>query len=175
MSDPDVTGAPSGASKELPPTEGALAIVKVNAAWAAGAGLIPAPLVDFAAITGVNIKMTHELATYYGLAFRAELAASAIGALVAGASAPWLAYGAVGSLVKMIPGVGTTIGWATGPVVAAAVTYAVGRVFVLHFGSGGTFLDFDPKKFRDHFNQQLEAGRKQAEQQAAEKQAGKTG
>jgi hypothetical protein len=34
---------------------------------------------------------------------------------------------------------------------ASASTYAVGRVFIQHFESGGTFLDFDPDKVRAHF------------------------
>ena len=29
---------------------------------------------------------------------------------------------------------------------------SVGRVFIQHFASGGTFLDFDPESVRKHFS-----------------------
>jgi hypothetical protein len=45
------------------------------------------------------------------------------------------------------------------PGLAAAFTYAVGKVFVQHFASGGTFLDFDPKKVREHFAREFEEGK----------------
>ena len=45
------------------------------------------------------------------------------------------------------------------PGVAAAFTYAVGKVLVQHFASGGTFLDFDPKKVREYFARQFEEGK----------------
>ena len=36
------------------------------------------------------------------------------------------------------------------PVIAGAA-YAVGKVFIQHFASGGTFLTFDPEKVRAHY------------------------
>ena len=37
------------------------------------------------------------------------------------------------------------------PIVAGAATYALGNVFVKHFESGGTLLDFKPEPVRDFF------------------------
>ena len=37
------------------------------------------------------------------------------------------------------------------PVFSGAATWAIGKVFIQHFASGGTFLDFDPKKVKDYF------------------------
>jgi len=42
------------------------------------------------------------------------------------------------------------------PVYGAAATYALGRVFLLHFDQGGTFLDFDPNESRHHFREEFE-------------------
>ena len=42
----------------------------------------------------------------------------------------------------------------------AATTYGLGKVFALHFASGGTLLDFDPQKLRDYFAEQVEQGKK---------------
>ena len=46
--------------------------------------------------------------------------------------------------------------------VGGATTYAVGKVFIEHFESGGTFLDFDPEKMRDHFQELYEEGKQLA-------------
>jgi hypothetical protein len=36
-------------------------------------------------------------------------------------------------------------------IIGGASTYALGKVFIQHFESGGTFLDFDPEKVKEHF------------------------
>jgi hypothetical protein len=45
------------------------------------------------------------------------------------------------------------------PAVAAASTWATGKVFIRHFESGGTFLDFDPAKARAYYAEEYEAGK----------------
>ncbi|MDE2463441.1 MAG: GTPase, partial [Alphaproteobacteria bacterium] len=42
------------------------------------------------------------------------------------------------------------------PSLAAASTYALGKVFIQHFESGGTFLDMDPDKVSAYFKEQYE-------------------
>lgn len=153
-------------SRPLPPTSGADKIVLTNTYWAAGAGLIPFPLADFAAVAAVNVKMLRELSHYYGLDFRVGAARSAVAALAAGASAPWLSFGPVGYAFKHLPFVGQAFGAIAGPMVAGTLTYAVGRVFTLHFGAGGSFLDFDPARYRNYFNEQLEEGKVHAQRAA---------
>jgi len=37
------------------------------------------------------------------------------------------------------------------PAFGAGMSWAVGRIFMQHFASGGTFLDFDPDKVRAFF------------------------
>jgi hypothetical protein len=54
------------------------------------------------------------------------------------------------------------------PGAAASFTYAVGKVFLQHFAFGGTFLDFDPKKVREHFARQFEEGKLVAAKTKAE-------
>jgi hypothetical protein len=48
------------------------------------------------------------------------------------------------------------------PVAAGASTYAVGKVFMLHFESGGTLLDFDPAKMKNYYRETYRKGIKQA-------------
>ncbi len=154
----DPTGSPDAGPAPLPSTTGADRIVRKWTLWSAGFGLVPIPLVDFATTTGFSLKMLHSLARYYGVEFKADLGKSAITALLAGAAAPTATLG-LASLVKGVPIIGIPLAVASGPVVAGGLTYAIGRVFTAHFGSGGTLFDFDPEAFRDYFQQQVEAGK----------------
>jgi uncharacterized protein (DUF697 family) len=62
------------------------------------------------------------------------------------------------TLAKLIPGVGWVAAAASGALFAGAATFAVGRVFIQHFESGGTFLTFDPDKVRDYYASQFAQG-----------------
>jgi len=53
------------------------------------------------------------------------------------------------SLLKGLPGVGTLIGAVTMPAFSAGATYAIGKLFIQHFASGGTLLDFNPPDYRE--------------------------
>ena len=51
---------------------------------------------------------------------------------------------------------GTAIGALTMPVFSAAATYIIGKVFIQHFASGGTLLDFNPPDYREFIKAQKE-------------------
>jgi uncharacterized protein (DUF697 family) len=68
-----------------------------------------------------------------------------------------LAGGGIGSLIKSVPVVGQLAGVLLMPGFAAAVTWAMGRIFVQHFETGGTLLDIDAAKMREHFKQEFDA------------------
>jgi len=54
---------------------------------------------------------------------------------------------------------GTVAGFVVTPILAYAMTQAIGNTFIMHFESGGTLLTFDAKKFRDYFIKEFqEAG-----------------
>jgi uncharacterized protein (DUF697 family) len=61
-----------------------------------------------------------------------------------------------GSLVKGLPGLGTIVGALTMPVVSAGATWVIGKVFIKHFASGGTLLDFNPPDYREFIKIQKE-------------------
>ena len=136
----------------------ALTIVRSYMGWSTGAGLLPIPLLDLALIVGVQVKMLHDMAKLYGVPFRANMVRPLIVTLLSGGSSVALAP-PVASLVKAIPGIGMLAGALTLPALAAASCYATGRVFIQHFESGGTFLDFDAAKVRAYYEQQFNAAR----------------
>jgi hypothetical protein len=40
---------------------------------------------------------------------------------------------------------------------AMAATYAIGMVFIQHFSSGGTLLDFEPPNYREFITREMQA------------------
>jgi uncharacterized protein (DUF697 family) len=87
------------------------------------------------------------------------LGKSVIASLTGGVAATGVGKGMLVSLAKGIPFVGPVLGAAAMPAVAGASTYAVGQVFIQHFESGGTFLDFDPDKVKAYFAEQFDKGK----------------
>ena len=127
--------------------------------YSAGAGLIPIPLVDWAAIAAIEVKMLADIGGVYGLPFEADRVRPLVSALIGGYAAQKLGYGIGGSLLKGVPIIGQALGMLSVPAFAAAITYAVAKVFIQHFASGGTFLDFDPDKVRAYFQSEVGKGR----------------
>jgi uncharacterized protein (DUF697 family) len=133
-------------------------IISKYAVWAAGIGLIPLPVVDVIALSGLQVKMLSVLARTYGVDFSENAGRSMIASLSSSVSAESLGRGVLGSVLKSIPLVGWVAGWLIMPAAAGALTYAVGRVFAQHFESGGSFLDFDAQEFKEAFREQYRKG-----------------
>ena len=127
--------------------------------WSGAAGLIPIPLVDVVAVGGVQLQMLRKLSEIYGIAFSENqgksFLASVVGAVIPASTATSAGMG-VGSLVKGLPGVGWAIGALTMPVFSACTTWVIGKVFIQHFASGGTLLDFNPPDYREFIKAQKE-------------------
>jgi len=139
---------PDAAPKHAAPVAGdphvaaAKAIVASNARWAAGVGLIPLPLVDWAAISGIQTRMLRQLCAEYKVPYDKASASRYIGALVGGFVPASFGY-SLASILKTVPIVGTAAFIAV-PAVAYATTSALGEVFIPHFESGGNLYTFDP-------------------------------
>jgi uncharacterized protein (DUF697 family) len=127
--------------------------------WSGGAGLIPIPLVDIAAVGGVQIQMLRRLSELYDVPFSENagksVLASLAGSLIPASAASTTAMGLTSAL-KLIPGVGTIIAAVTMPAFSAGATYLIGKVFIQHFASGGTLLDFNPPDYREFIKAQKE-------------------
>jgi uncharacterized protein (DUF697 family) len=154
---PSVAGPadPAVPVSERPRTAKAMQSIRRHVPWAAGAGVLPLPGVDLAGIAAVQLHLMADLAELYAVPFRREAAKSLAATLMATLLERGIA-GGLGSVAKLVPGVGTLLGLAVLPGLAAAGTYALGRVFVMHFESGGTFLDFDPAKAEAHFRAEFD-------------------
>ncbi|MCK9305094.1 MAG: YcjF family protein [Bacteroidales bacterium] len=139
-------------------------LVKKYMWWSMGAGLIPVPLVDIAAVSAVQLKMIKDMSDIYGVKFSENKGKSILSALLGSIVPNSLARGGVGSILKMLPVVGSVMGGVSMSLFSGASTYAVGKAFVQHFESGGTFLDFDPVKVKDYFFSKFEEGKEIAKE-----------
>lgn len=137
----------------------AQALVHRNVLWAIGAGILPIPMFDLVAITGVQLKMLKDLSEVYGVEFREGLAKKAVTSLLVGVGGVGIGGVLGASLFKFVPFVGWALGVASISVVSGALTHAVGHAFIMHFESGGTMLDFDPKAMRAYFEAQFREGK----------------
>lgn len=139
--------------------EQATQVVDRFSLWSGAAGLIPIPIVDIAAVGGVQLQMLRKLAEIYGVSFAdnrgKSVIASLAGAIIPASTATTTAM-TFGSLIKGVPGIGWTVGALTMPVYSAGVTWVIGRVFMKHFASGGTLLDFDPPDYKEFIKAQQE-------------------
>lgn len=127
--------------------------------WALGLGAIPIPFVDVAGVLGAQIKMLRELSKLYGVAFSENRAKALVSALISTIGGGVLSVAVVGSLLKLIPVVGTAMGVVAMPAVAGAVTLTLGNIFMMHFESGGTLLNFDATAMRGHFKREFQKNR----------------
>lgn len=113
-------------------------MIKSHTVWSMGAGLIPVPLLDVAAVTAVQIDLLQQLANLYGVDFSKSMGKTFVSGLTGGAVAR---KGA--SMVKAMPGVGSVVGGLSMSVLSGASTYAVGQVAIKHLESSPDFLNMD--------------------------------
>lgn len=143
-----------------PRSQHAETIIRNHVVWSMGAGFIPVLIADIFAVSALQLDMIRQMCRAYDLDF-SETQGKAI---VTSLTSTTLARLGAGSIVKLIPGLGSVVGGVTVSIFAGASTYALGQVFKRHFESGGTILDFDPARLKKMYKEQFEKGKKVAEQ-----------
>jgi uncharacterized protein (DUF697 family) len=124
-----------------------------HALLAAGAGLIPVPVLDLAVISGIQFDLIRQLATCSGTSFDPARGKAWIASLT-GTFAAQLGAG----LVKALPGIGSLIGGMSLVVSAGAATYALGQIVATHFANGGSMESFKPEEHQQTFKAYEEEG-----------------
>ena len=125
-----------------------------HALYAAGGGLIPIPIIDFMAVSSVQVDLVQNLCEIYNVNFYKNQGKSAISALVGTSLA---SFGS--SLIKAIPGVGSFLGGVSMSILSGATTYAIGQVFAEHFEKGGTMENLNVEDFSNFYKQKVEEGK----------------
>ncbi len=157
--DTNVAGDAAIPKKVIPTLVRAESLVRKNVYICAAVGLVPIPLFDLIAFSSLQMNMLYQLSKLYEIPFSKEAVKSVVASLLAGGGATALGKSVSFSLAKSIPLVGTVVGGMAMPVLAGASTYAVGKVFITHFESGGTFLTFDPERVKAYFAQLQQEGK----------------
>ncbi len=134
-------------------------VIRNHVLGSMGVGLIPFPVLDIVAMAGVQLNMLRRLAERYNIPFSKDMGKHLIASLLGG-GLPMSVGGTLASFIKSIPLIGQVGGALTMPAVTGATTYAVGKVFIQHFESGGTFLDFDPETVRAYYAEMFKEGEK---------------
>jgi len=143
-------------------------LINKHVLWALGGGLIPIPIVDFAAVTAIQMDMLSQLAKLYNVEYTEATGKKLVVALTG------TTFAKLGSsFIKVIPGIGTVLGGLSMSVLSGASTYAVGQVAIEHFESGGTLFNVDLESAKKMYKDAFEEGKEVAsnikkEQEAAE-------
>jgi uncharacterized protein (DUF697 family) len=142
-------------------------LIKEHVVWSVGAGIVPVPIVDFVAVTAIQIDLIRQLCTLYGVSYDEGTGKVWVGALTGGALAR---IGA--SAIKAIPGIGSILGGLSMSVASGASTYAVGQVVKKHLDAGGTMSNLNVDAAKRDYESELEKGKKVA-QEASDKKGSK--
>jgi uncharacterized protein (DUF697 family) len=129
--------------------------------WSGAAGLIPVPFVDLAAVGGVQIQMLRRISQLYGVPFSKNRGRAIIAGL-AGTMIPVTTGIGMSSYIKSVPLIGTAVGAIATPALSVAATYAIGMVFIQHFATGGTLLDFAPPDYHEFIKAQVKLHNRQS-------------
>lgn len=129
-------------------------IIRDHVVWSLGAGLIPVPFADIAAVTAIQMDALQQLARLYNVAITEATGKRFVTALTGGAVAR---VGA--SLIKALPGVGSIIGGLSMSALSAASTYAVCQVAANHFKTKGDFFELDLDFAKKAYHEALEKGK----------------
>ena len=149
------TPAPSAepaATEGVGAVDEALKVVSLYSKIAVVVGLLPGGLLNFAAVLAVQVTMVWRIANVFGHKEGKDRIRGSILSLL-GAAVPTSVGHGTAFLVASIPAVvaGTILYFVVTPVLAFAMTQAVGKAFIMHFESGGTLLTFDPRAFGEYF------------------------
>ncbi|MFZ0174333.1 MAG: YcjF family protein [Pseudolabrys sp.] len=126
--------------------------------WSGVAGLLPVPVVDLAAVGGVQLQMLRRISQIFDIPF-SKNRGKAIMASFAGTMIPASTGLGVASMTKAVPVAGTAIGALTTPALSVGATYVIGMAFIEHFASGGTLLDFEPPDYQEFIKTNMASGK----------------
>lgn len=137
-------------------------LVRSNIYWSMGFSVLPIPFVDSFLISATQLNMLKEISQKYNIPFH-ENKIKIYVATFAGSTSYHLGSQIIKSVLKKIPVIGA-VSTLVSPVLAAATTYALAKVFIYHFELGGNLLDFKPEKVRAYFAKQFEDGKSKLHQ-----------
>jgi uncharacterized protein (DUF697 family) len=114
--------------------------VRDHALLSGSTAAVPVPILDMVADAAVQVRMIKRLAEIYGIDFAEERAKTLAVAALGGFSAGW----AAGGLLRYASFALYFANFWPSAILSAAITYAIGQVFIHHFEQGGGLQDLSP-------------------------------
>jgi uncharacterized protein (DUF697 family) len=133
-------------------------MVKTHIITGMALGLLPLPVLDMMALSGVQANLLRILCNQYQVNYDEQISKCIVSSMIRG-SLPILTVLGLSSITKIIPGIGTLGGGISMALLVGATVYATGQVFIRHFEAGGSLQDFNNKHWRQFFQQQFEEGK----------------
>jgi uncharacterized protein (DUF697 family) len=140
-------------------TEKTQQVIKQHMVWAVGAGMVPVPLVDYVAVSAIQMDLIRQLCTLHGVNYAEGTGKVWVSALTGGALARMGA-----SAIKAIPGVGSLLGGISMAIASGASTYALGQVVCRHLDHGGNMSNLNMDEARKAYDASYEEGKKAAKE-----------
>jgi len=141
-------------------------VVVSAALTAGGAGAAPLPFSDALAIIPIQVSMLAGISAVWGLPVSTAFLGTLVGGAITGSAGTIVGRAAVGALLKLIPGVGSTVGGAINAGVASTLTTAFGEAYIasLHMLTKDN-PDHIPtaEEIRDEFMRQLKVAKPRQE------------
>lgn len=125
----------------------------------AAAGLGAMPVIDLVAVTGLQAKLLHALATLYGQHWDSRTVKEFMGLLGAGVATGILGQMLGRTVVKLIPAWGQTVGAVWGATASGATTFALGKTAVYFFDARRRGTPIDAEGVQAVYAQALATGR----------------
>ncbi len=140
------------------------AVVGAFALSAGGAGAVPLPFSDAVAIVPIQISMLASISAAWGLPVSTAFLGTLISGAITGSAGTLVGRATAGALLKLIPGIGSTLGGAISAGVASTLTFAFGEAYIAALYM---LTKDDPNKIptaeeiRDEFIRQLKSIKKE--------------
>lgn len=133
------------------------AMIKKNICWTMGVSVVPIPFIDTFLVSSMQLKMVNDISVIYGAKWHEDIGKKYIGSCIS-STGYHLGNQLIKSFVKKIPVIGIA-SVLVSPLLSAATSYALAKVFIYHYELGGNLLDFKPEKMRVYFAKQFEDGK----------------
>lgn len=150
------TSAPPTSIK-IAQDEAAHAVVRNHALMAAGAGLIPVPGIDVAAVTGLQINMIRKLSEIYNVPFDPTDVRTILSSVATTGLSKLVGY-AVNSYTSLFSEFGSFSDNITNGLVTGAATFGTGEIIQTHFKNGGNMLNLDYNHFIAYYKAKVQDG-----------------
>jgi uncharacterized protein (DUF697 family) len=124
-------------------------LIERHAKYAAAGGLIPLPIADVAGVTAIIVRLVRQLARLYEVSERRDRTRAIVLGLLGGVAPVGIGAMATAGFMRFVPGA-NLLSMAVTSIAAAACTRSIGLIFLEHFESGGTLLDFKVERKAAH-------------------------